>query len=101
MGFANSDASVSLYPSSGERLSAYVDRLEVYLRQLEEWSSTHVTWWTHRSAGNCWICDLILMQNIMNGVMKDVCSEFKDKYKFVSEVTGSDVRYFDFKMKKL
>ncbi len=99
-GFSHSNISTSSYPSNGERLASYVDRMNVYLAQLEEWSAPHITWWTHRSQGACWICDALLQARIMCDIMKDICSEMK-KYKFVAEHPkgSTNPEYFTFKMK--
>ncbi len=100
MPFSNSNHSVASYPSQGERMASYVERCTAYLSQLEEWSSTHVSWWTHRSSGSCWICDLLLQNRIMCDIMKDVCLELKLKQKFIAEHPkgSTNPEYFTFKM---
>ncbi len=92
--------SVASFPSEGERLSSYIDRVNQYLAQLEEWSGAHVSWWTHRSAGSCWICDVILQARILCDIMKDISSELKLKQKFIAEHPkgSTNPEYFTFKM---
>ncbi len=97
---ANPNHSVAYYPSAGEKMNSYVDRLNTSLAQLEEWSSSHITWWTHRSQGSCWICDLLLLNRILCDVMKDVCSELKQKQNFIAEHPKGSTNpdYFSFRM---
>ncbi len=91
---------VASYPSAGERLPDYIDRCNRYLAQLEEWSSSHITWWTHRSAGSCWICHLILQARLMCDIMKDICAELpKDKFVAEHPKGASNPEYFNFKKK--
>ncbi len=98
--FANSNHSIAHYPSQGERLASYTERLNQTLSQLEEWSSTHVSWWTHRSSGSCWICDSLLMSRILCDIMKDICVEMKN-VKFIAEHPkgSTNPEYFTFKNK--
>ncbi len=98
--FGNQNSNVAIYPSVGERLPDYVDRINNSLAQLEEWSSAHIAWWTHRSAGSCWICDLLLQNRILCDVMKDIASELKLKNKFIAEHPkgSTNPEYFTFKM---
>ncbi len=91
---------VAAYPSNGEKLGDYIDRCNNILAQLEEWSGTHITWWTHRSAGSCWVCDVILQARIMCDIMKDIQSELRLKQKFIAEHPkgSTNPEYFTFKM---
>jgi len=95
-----SNHSVASYPSNGELLSGYIDRMNNSLAQLEEWSSSHISWWTHRSAGSCWICDLLLYSRILCDIMKDIQSELRLKQKFIAEHPkgSTNPEYFSFKM---
>lgn len=91
---------IASYPSSGERLASYIDRCNQYLAQLEEFSSSHITWWTHRSAGSCWICDLVLQARIMCDIMKDIVEAQPQKRFIAHHPKGStNPEYYSFTLK--
>ncbi len=95
------EESTNNYPSVGETLAGYLDRCNIQLEQIEQWSAQHVNWYTHRSAGACWICDVISLARLMTNIMQDVMQEIPQK-KFVSErakgAPKSDVRYYEFRI---
>ncbi len=97
---------VASFPSVGESLSGYLERCKNYQAQLEEWSSAHITWYTHRGAGACWICDLLLQLRLEHDVMTDLVQELRRvKFKAVAEQDKKqripNPEFFSFKLYKL
>ncbi len=99
MSFGNSNHSIIVNPTVGESLVSFIDRCNLYSSQLEEWSSTHVSWWTHRSTGNCWICDLLHMNHVLCDVMKDIVSNSRDKFVAQHPKDSTNPEYFVFQRK--
>ncbi len=82
MGFGDIKHSVANYPSSGEKLTGYLQRTSQNISQIEAWSVGHLAWYTHTRMGSCWICDSIKMSRIMCDVITDILEQLP-KHKFV------------------
>lgn len=55
-----------------EGLDEYLTRMVDQLTGLENLSSTHTVWFTHKNPYGCWICDLIqLCRQIFFEVQKE------------------------------
>lgn len=54
------EKNIFLSKQSGETLSAYIDRLHAQLQYAEGICNVHFTWYTHKNAAGCWICDTIV-----------------------------------------
>jgi len=65
-------------PLSSETLQIYVERLEQTMIELEEQAiREHMygkkgAWYVHKRPQNCFICDLITMDNQMLNILRDV-----------------------------
>lgn len=64
--------------SNGEHLVAYVNRLKNIVEQNRNtYSDTHRTWFTHRSASPCWICNFMDCCDYLVGLLEDMAVEQK------------------------
>ena len=63
---------IGYLPVVGESLEQYSTRLESIIQQLESWSLGHVGWHTHKSAGECWICELTNCGRYIVGILQDI-----------------------------
>ncbi len=70
-------------PSDGERLQSYVQRLKDLYEQIRHsYAPVHEKWYTHYSAGACWICDVLDVLDYIIGTMEDI-AHYDKKHKWV------------------
>ena len=67
----------SLKPIDGESMRIYVERLARRIRENEEHAQSHLKWYTHTSAGPCWICDLCQDLNGIYDILLQSTEEIK------------------------
>ncbi len=72
---------------SGEQLPQYVQHMVNYTREVQNTAYTHIRWHTHKSAGNCFICDLITLLDYANDIAFQ-CSVIYPKLTFSANSKG-------------
>lgn len=64
----------SLFRHPGESMPEYVRRIDYEVSHFENQSSSHLGWHTHndkRNAGECWICNIIVLCRILWAELED------------------------------
>ncbi len=90
---------VGFTPSEGETLIGYSTRLSEQIAQIRGYALNHVTWFTHKGPGACWICDLLQMADYIAGIQIDIAKEdTKNIWKAVRK--GDDPLTFVFTKRK-
>ncbi len=79
----------SLFPIINDSLAQFMEHHQVQCRDTENTSYTHVRWHTHKSAGNCFICDLIVQNSIKQDVIFDIIKIDPKRYTFKENKQGT------------
>ncbi len=67
------------FPSQGERLEGFTERVRVILGEEWEYLQSHTKWYVHRGTGPCPICNIYNCSVYITNIMIDINSELKRK----------------------
>ncbi len=72
----------SFLPIANDTLLSFMEHHKVFSRETQNTSYTHVRWHTHKSAGNCFICDLITLLDTCHTILYDIAQLDPKRYTF-------------------
>ncbi len=94
-------SNVGYFPSEGETLIGYTERLRTLAMQYEGWMQNHIKWFTHYGAGACSICDIQNINRYAIDILVDIANELKTKnIKMIAHRPkgATSMDYFEFKL---
>ncbi len=71
---------VAYVPVENEPLTMYVERLDPIVHQLDLQLQNHYSWYTHKRAPSCPICDALNVCQYILKIMKDMSDEEPNKW---------------------
>ncbi len=81
--------SLSFLPIANDTLFQFMEHHKVFARETQDTAYTHVRWHTHKSAGNCFICDLITLLDTCHDIILAISQLDPKRYTFKSTANGS------------
>ncbi len=75
--------SIGFYPSEGESLRGYADRIRLIVQEKEGHLLSHFNWHTHRGTGPCPICEITVMARFTTNILLDISLMLDKKKKFM------------------
>ncbi len=75
--------SIGFFPSEGESLLGYSQRIMQIIQEKEGHLLSHFNWHTHRGTGPCPICEIIVMARFTSTLMVDISTMLTKKKKFM------------------
>ncbi len=73
--------SIGFFPSEGEQLSGYAERIRRIVQEKESHLLKHFDWHIHRGTGPCPICEITVMARFTTSLMVDISEMLKKKKK--------------------
>ncbi len=75
--------SIGFYPSEGETLIGYAERIRQIVQEKEGHLLRHFDWHTHRGTGPCPICEITVMARFTTSLMVDISLMLEKKGKIM------------------
>lgn len=72
-----------------ENVEQFLQRIESIIYQLEQISSTHIRWRTHKNPYGCWICELVQLSRILANQLRSVNGQNTRRSGKLRKVSGT------------